>query len=110
MAENNFREIQGNSYRGSRYSNFIGSGVDAQGNVSDPTVEASTTAVQDQTGSNVSSIGNDLAAPTSTQDSQGITGDEPESPDLTKAALGAAGSYAANAIGANAGAAIGAGS
>jgi len=34
MSENDFREIQGNSFRGSRYANFAGGGIDPQGNVS----------------------------------------------------------------------------
>lgn len=34
MAENDFYLLSGNQYRGSRYSNFAGGGIDPQGNVS----------------------------------------------------------------------------
>lgn len=39
MSENDFYQINGNGYRGSRYANFVGSGTDAQGNVSSASVE-----------------------------------------------------------------------
>ena len=40
MAENdNLYQLNGASYRGSRYSNFVGGGLDAQGNVSSAAVE-----------------------------------------------------------------------
>lgn len=39
MSENDFRDIQNDEYRGSSYSNFVGSGVDPQGNVSSSLIE-----------------------------------------------------------------------
>lgn len=39
MSENDFYMLNGNSYRGSRYANFTGAGVDTQGNVSTATNE-----------------------------------------------------------------------
>lgn len=50
MAENDFYVINGNRYRGSRYSNFQGGGVDAQGNVS--------SAVNENSANNVAQSGN----------------------------------------------------
>lgn len=104
MSENEFLEILGDSYRGSKYANFAGGGVDAQGNISSAQTENSATAVGTSAEAPVQQ-----GAPTSSLTaSQGLTG-VPEAPGAAELVIGAALPIAGKAIGSAAGAAIGAG-
>lgn len=94
MSENDFQNIAGDSYRGSKYSNFTGGGTDPQGNVTSAATENS---------SNFSGTSSD-APPTPTSPSQGLTGGS-----ASDMVIGAALPYAGGTIGQAAGAVIGAG-
>lgn len=107
MTENDFYELQGNSYRGSRYSNFVGGGIDPQGNVSSGVTENAANSV----GTAVEQAQSD-APPTPITPSAGLTStpEGPESPGLIQQGIGAALPFAGSNVGQAAGAAIGAGS
>ena len=105
MSENDFYLLKGNSYRGSRYGNFSGGGIDSQGNVSSAISENAANEVG--TSGDVSQNASD-APPTPLTVSQGLS-ETPRSPRTSDLVLGAALPYAGNAIGQAAGAAIGAG-
>ncbi len=98
MSENDFYQIQGDSYRGSRYGNFSGGGTDPQGNVSSAITENSA----NQVGKNTD------AAPTPTSVSKGLTGSA-ELPRTSDLVIGAALPYAGGTVGQVAGSVIGAG-
>lgn len=104
VSENDFYELQGDSYRGSRYGNFVGGGTTPQGNVSSGVTENAANAV------GTSADASD-APPTPVAPSQGLTGDGEaiETPRTADLVIGAALPYAGNAIGQAAGSAIGAG-
>lgn len=107
VSENDFYELQGDSYRGSRYGNFAGGGMTPQGNVSSAATENQANSV-----GTARDISQD-APPTPTSPSQGLTGGDGaalETPRVSDMVIGAALPYAGNAIGQAAGAAIGAGS
>lgn len=100
MSEEDFAKISGDSYRGSRYSNFVGGGVDPQGNVS----SAATENAVNKVGTSASASD---APPSPTSASQGLTGmDLPSTSDMV---VGAALPFAGQAVGQAAGASIGAG-
>lgn len=99
MSENDFYKLQGNSYRGSRYSNFVGGGVDAQGNVSDAVTENAANSV----GTSVDKTQAD-APPTPVTASEGLRGFKQPN-EITSLAAGAL-PYAGNVIGGIAGKAI----
>lgn len=101
MSENEFYELQGNSYRGSRYGNFTGGGTTPQGNVSNAVTENQANKVG--TFSDSSSD----APPTPTLQSDETLMETPRTSDLV---IGAALPYAGTAIGQTAGSMIGAGS
>lgn len=99
MAENDFYELQGNSYRGSRYSNFAGGGVDPQGNVSSAVTENAANAV----GTSIDAPAD--APPTPIEGlSEGLA-----EPSYISGAIGASLPFAGKEIGQAAGEAIGAG-
>lgn len=96
MSENDFYNVKGDSYRGSRYSNFVGGGTDPQGNVSSAIAENASSGV----GTNASPSD---APPTPATASQGLTSDIPSTKDMV---IGAALPYAGQAVGQAAGTAI----
>lgn len=107
MPENDFYLIKGDSYRGSRYGNFFGGGVDQQGNVSSAITENASNqvgTVSENQGAQNQELSQGL--------SQGLL-DIPETPKVTDVvsdlAIGSAAPYAATKIGEAAGTAIGAG-
>jgi hypothetical protein len=101
MAERDFAELQGNSYRGSRYTNFVGGGVTPQGNVSNGVTENSNSAVASKTPAKAAD-----APPSQIFTPQG---EAVETPSAGSALLATALPYAGNVIGQAAGSAIGAG-
>lgn len=106
MSENEFYELQGNSFRGSRYSNFVGGGITPQGNVSSATTENAANAV------GTSAEGTSSATNGQPRPSSGLTANETGETDLSQssdAVVGSALPYAGQAIGRAAGSAIGSG-
>jgi len=61
-SQNDFEVIQGNSYRGSRYSNFTGGGLDEQGNASAAANENEQNSFDISTGANQQQIQNPTIA------------------------------------------------
>lgn len=98
MSENDFYKIAGDSYRGSRYANFVGGGVDPQGNVSSAATENAASKV----GTNASASD---APPTPINASKGLTGTQ----SMADMAVGAALPFAGNVVGEVAGQAMAAG-
>lgn len=105
MSENDFYLLKGNSYRGSRYGNFFGGGIDSQGNVS----SAATENASNQVGTS-GETNNDLNAGQGQEQgvSQGLA-ELPQSPKATDVVIGSALPYAGVKIGQAAGSAIGSG-
>jgi len=97
MSENEFYELQGDAYRGSKYANFAGGGVTPQGNVSSAVTENN---------ANLVGTSADAADAAPTPVSEGLTAELPSTSDLV---IGGALPYAGKAVGEAAGAAIGAG-
>lgn len=98
MSENDFYNIRGNAYRGSKYANFTGGGVSPQGNVSSAATEDTVNKVG--TSADASSVAD--APPTPTNASKGLT----EIPSMGDAIIGAGLPYAGQAVGQAAGAAM----
>lgn len=93
VSENDFYELQGDSYRGSRYANFVGGGVDSQGNVSSAATENGANSVGTSVDGSQQSIGSD-APPTPLTPSLGLT-------DVASAALPFAGENIGRVAGAS---------
>jgi len=105
MAEDEFLNIGGDSFRGSRFSNFAGGGVDPQGNVSSARTEDSASAV----GTSVDSTGSQQQdAQPQISPSVGLTG-QPEEVKTSDIVIGSALPFAGREIGKSIGTAIGAG-
>lgn len=105
VSENEFELIQGNSYRGSRYSNFVGGGIDPVGNVSSGVTENQATAVGTSADTSQQGV-NSGATRSASAPSENLVGELPSTGEVV---IGAGLPYAGNAIGQAAGAAIGAG-
>lgn len=99
MSENEFYELQGDSYRGSRYANFSGGGITPQGNVSSAVTENSANSVGTS-----GEIPKSDAPPTPLTPSQGLT--DFEAPRTSDLVIGGALPYAGAKVGEVAGAAI----
>lgn len=121
VSEQDFYLLQGNRYRGSRYANFAGAGVDAQGNVSSATNEnkatqsAGTAVDPSQAGAvDPTKQASSGLLSSSTSTSGGGVGPAPTAPSLGQTAknvaLGAALPFAGSTIGSAAGASIAGGS
>lgn len=118
MSEQEFYLLQGNRYRGSRYANFAGAGVDAQGNVSSATNEnkatqsAGTAVDPTQTAPGTPTTPSSGLLSTSTSTSGGGV-EAAKVPSLAatakNVAIGAALPFAGSTIGGAAGASIAAG-
>ncbi len=110
VSENEFELIQGNSYRGSRYSNFVGGGIDAVGNVSSGATENQANSVgtsvdsSQDVGGQTSGVTRSSVATENSSD--GLTGEVPSTGDLV---IGAGLPYAGRVIGQAAGPAIASG-
>lgn len=105
MSENEFELIQGNSYRGSRYSNFVGGGLDAQGNVSSGQTENSTNTVGTNMDMSQQPQQSQDASPTPMEPSRGLT-DEFQVPSTSELVIGGALPFAGTAIGQVAGTSV----
>lgn len=119
MSENEFYTLQGNRYRGSRYSNFAGAGIDPQGNVSSAVNEnasnmAAASAPQQPQNASGEGVAENPVMPTVSRNavSQGLLG-APTPPTLGGAAkdlvIGAALPTAGAALGGATGAALASG-
>lgn len=108
--ENNFLELQGDSYRGSRYANFAGGGTSPQGNVSSAFVENMATQANSAVRNNTPANTQGVQIPQAGNVSEGLV-KSPELKDNSTASMiiGAALPFAGNQIGQAAGAAIGSG-
>lgn len=113
MSENDFYLLNGNRYRGSRYANFAGGGIDPQGNVSSAANENVANEIGTSTDASQQTPTSSTAL--SGQASPGLTSTPavPKTPTLASTAknlvIGSALPYAGQTIGAAAGRAIGAG-
>lgn len=109
LSENEFELIQGNSYRGSRYSNFVGGGIDPVGNVSSGVTENQVNAVGTSADTSQQGVNTGDTRPSVVSQntpSENLVGEFPSTSDLV---IGGGLPYAGNVIGQAAGAAIGSG-
>lgn len=107
VSENEFELIQGNSYRGSRYSNFVGGGIDPVGNVSSGVTENQANAVGTSADTSQRQIAPGATRSAAAESpSENLVGGLPSTSELV---IGTALPYAGSTIGKAAGAAFGSG-
>jgi len=118
MSENDFYTVQGNKFRGSRYSNFAGAGIDAQGNVSSAVNENANNLANSpsqQPGPSTGPGDGTAVAPAISNGgvSQGLLGARGAPPSLKEAgtdlAIGAAAPFVGKTIGSTVGAQVASG-
>jgi len=116
MAEDDFYSINGNSYRGSRYANFAGGGVDAQGNVSSSVVENQSNNNANTPSQQTTSVGSDATDFSNKGVELGNINTDPKptaplsaSENVTNAGISTAVPFAASSIGGTIGGNVAAG-
>ena len=109
VSEQEFYLLNGNAYRGSRYANFAGSGIDPQGNVSPVSSENAATQTGTATDPTAASGGGTATGALPSGPSAGLIKPPSLARSLGGSVVGAALPYAGQKIGQTAGAALGQG-
>lgn len=106
MAEQDFYPSQGNRFRGSRYANFTGGGINAQGNIGGVAPTANPGLLETSSGNQSSGVSTNLTQMQSSNRSKPQIEVPSVGESLKNAAIGSALPYAGSTIGSTAGAAM----
>ncbi len=106
MAEQDFYPAQGNRFRGSRYTNFTGGGINMQGNVGGVAPTTNPGLLETSSGNQSSGVSTNLTQMQSSNRSQPQIEVPSVGESLKNAAIGSALPYAGSTIGSTAGAAM----